>query len=250
MENIKPITNNLFDASNFTEWIDDKYGTMQCFMAYVKDNNALARIDEIKANFDEDGTEQYLELQVSFDAKGIIREVIMLVQDKIDNEWTEPERIGKHMFEGDKEDVAGHEFLSDKEFTILETLAKQAYAATFINKSNIGDRHDKDSIIQKTLYMMYVADWKRAHLVDTAMELDSMRNYLIEMENSEGDFYEDYESYLNEAGYDGASLMPACFDEFLGAEFTDKEYIKYLLDIDSCEENKKIYDVYLTLVGE
>lgn len=244
--NIKPIVkDNLYDAANFTDWIDDKYGEMKCFLAYIDDIDALTRINEIKANFDKNATNQCLELQVSFDKKGIIREVIMLIQDKIGDEWTDPERIGRYFFDGE-ENVAGHEFLSEKEFTELETLAKQAYAA-LMNKSDV---NDKDSILKKTLYAMYVADWKREHAVTVDMELDNMRNYLIEVENSEGDFYDDYESYLNESGYDGASLMPACFDEFLDAEFTDKEYIKSLIDTDSCDENKKIYKHYLALVEE
>lgn len=127
--NIKPIVkDNLYDASNFTDWIDVKYGEMKCFLAYVDDNEALTRINEIKANFDENATTQYLELQVSFDKKGIIREVIMLIQEKIGDEWTDPERIGGHFFDS-KGSVIGHEFLSREEFAELETLARQAYAA-------------------------------------------------------------------------------------------------------------------------
>lgn len=148
--NIKPIVkDNLYDASNFTDWIDVKYGEMKCFLAYVDDNDALTRINEIKANFDENATSQYLELQVSFDKKGIIREVIMLIQEKIEDEWTDSERIGRHFFD-DKENIIGHEFLSEKEFAELETLARQAYAAKYLIDTNSYDENEPcNSMIKK-----------------------------------------------------------------------------------------------------
>lgn len=145
--NIKPIVkDNLYDASNFTDWISDEYGEMKCFLAYVDDNDALTRINEIKANFDENSTNQYLEVQVSFDKKGIIREVIMLIQEKIEDEWTDPERIGGHFFDS-RGNVIGHEFLSREEFAELETLARQAYAAKYLIDTDSCDKRKMSYVL-------------------------------------------------------------------------------------------------------
>ena len=107
----------------------------------------------------------------------------------------------------------------------------------------------KDEILKRTLYEMYVVDWKRTHDTNAQMELDSMRNYLIECEESDGDFYESFEDYLNDAGY-GNGCLPSCYDEFLDCEFTDKDYMKALIEPDSCDKNKKIYEHYLALLED
>ena len=139
MDNFKPITNKVCDKSNFTKWIDEKYGDMQCFMAYVVDIPKMDKFDEIKANFEENATEEYIELQVSFDSTGVIREVIMLIQDKIEGcDWSEPERIGLFIFNGG-EAVSGHTLLSEKEFTSLVTIANQAYEILKAQQSGKAD---------------------------------------------------------------------------------------------------------------
>lgn len=127
MDNFKPMANKVCDKSNFTKWIDEKYGDMQCFMAYVVDISKMDKFDEIKVNFEENATKEYIELQVSFDSKGIIREVLMLIQDEIEGgDWSDPERIGLFVFDGG-EAVSGHTLLSEKEFVTLTTIANQAY---------------------------------------------------------------------------------------------------------------------------
>lgn len=168
--NIKPIVkNNLYDASNFTDWIDVKYGEMKCFLAYVEDVNALIRINEIKANFDENATNQYLELQVSFDKEGIIREVIMLIQEKIGDEWTDPERIGGHFFD-DKGNVIGHEFLSREEFAELEATARRAYAAKYLIDTNSYDENEPcNSMIKKGDKLIIVCEALQDEINDTVL---------------------------------------------------------------------------------
>lgn len=148
MDNFKPITNKVCDKSNFTKWTDEKYGDMQCFMAYVIDIPKMDKFEEIKANFEENATEEYIELQVSFDSTGVIREVIMLIQDKIEGcdwsipepfyDWLEPERIGIQTLD-ESGNVNGHTLLSEKEFTSLVTIANQAYEILKAQQSRKAD---------------------------------------------------------------------------------------------------------------
>lgn len=171
--NIKPIVEDplyrAFNFTDFTDWISDEYGEMKCFLAYVDDNDALTRINEIKANFDENATTQYLELQVSFDKEGIIREVIMLIQEKIGDEWTDPERIGGHFFDS-KGNVIGHEFLSEKEFAELETLARQAYAAKYLIDTNSYDENEPcNSMIKKGDKLIIVCEALQDEISDTVL---------------------------------------------------------------------------------
>lgn len=85
-------------------------------------------------------------------------------------------------------------------------------------------------------YELYKIDWERR--ISPERKMDSWKNCFEE----EAYEVEDYENYLDEAGYDGELYV--CHDEFLDAEYLDKEYIKGLLD------NDKLYAKYLADIKE
>ena len=98
--------------------------------------------------------------------------------------------------------------------------------------------------LQELAYELYKLDWKREHITQTR-ELEEYRLYYLTMlENAEDedDWDSDYtfEDWLWDQGYGGELYV--CYNEFLDAEYEDKEYIKYLL----CENSMfwKAYKEY------
>lgn len=89
--------------------------------------------------------------------------------------------------------------------------------------------------ISKLCYELYKVDWKRSHITHD-IEMDNIKDYYEGLVDSDDEYT--YEDYVFEFGYDG--MLYACYDEFLNAEYLDKEYIRYLLD------NEKLIEMYLT----
>lgn len=89
--------------------------------------------------------------------------------------------------------------------------------------------------ISKLCYELYKVDWKRSHITHD-IEMDNIKDYYEGLVDSDDEYT--YEDYVFEFGYDG--MLYACYDEFLNAEYLDKEYIRYLLD------NEKLIKMYLT----
>ncbi len=92
--------------------------------------------------------------------------------------------------------------------------------------------------IKELCYELYKEDWKLLHGIIREQEKRNMIRY-FEEQDTEGYSYEDY---LDDYGY-GRQLY-VCFDEFLGAEFTDKEYMYKLLN-----GNTKLFDEYLKVIS-
>lgn len=88
--------------------------------------------------------------------------------------------------------------------------------------------------ISKLCYELYKVDWKRSHITHD-IEMDNIKDYYEGLVDSDDEYT--YEDYVFEFGYDG--MLYACYDEFLNAEYLDKEYIRYLLD------NEKLIKMYL-----
>ncbi len=103
----------------------------------------------------------------------------------------------------------------------------------------------KEGIFKQILYKMYIIDWKKR--LGPQLELDSLESYLSECINSDNNF-QTYEEYLDETGY-GNGCLYVCFEEFLNNEFLDVDYIKTLIDPDFSNDNKKLYDYYLSLIN-
>ena len=91
--------------------------------------------------------------------------------------------------------------------------------------------------ISKLAYQLYIIDWKHSYVINHDMEADAWKNYFMETDAEDMRTYS-FEEFLWNAGYGSGSLY-VCYDEFLGAEYLDEEYIKELLDSD------ELYDMYL-----
>lgn len=133
-ENINKISDGNPLAS-FIEWNSDEYGEMDCFKGFIKDYHSLAKIDEIKKDFDEDASNEYIEFEVSFDKDKKLREVHMLLQEYPDNEWTgdtvewtDPELIGSEILD-DARNIIGHTLLSEEEYKYLVDMATKELEA-------------------------------------------------------------------------------------------------------------------------
>lgn len=124
-----------------------------------------------------------------------------------------------------------------KAYTVSEVPEPAFGAAAYFTAAKKADQ------LRHVLYDMYVIDWKDCHAVSPETELDNMKNYLYEVVSSEN--AGSYEFYLQESGYHGINMAPACFEEFIENDFMDRSYIRDLLDVDSCEENEIIYKLYL-----
>lgn len=85
--------------------------------------------------------------------------------------------------------------------------------------------------ISKIAYEKYKLDWMLSHghtLKDLIYELDLIQSELIQNEmegESIASMFDDWEY-----GYGFSSEIWACYDEFLNAEFRDKNYMRSLLN--------------------
>ncbi len=128
---IKGISSNRSsDRNNITSWIhEDDNGNKQvafCYLAYVTNINDLKKKDSIKKNFDEDAIDQYIELQMSLNEKGKVIEVLVLLQEKYEEDaWSDSAIIGKQQHNLDN--IIGHSLLAHDEYRRLETLARTSF---------------------------------------------------------------------------------------------------------------------------
>lgn len=82
-------------------------------------------------------------------------------------------------------------------------------------------------------YELYKIDWMQR--ISPERQMDNLKTYYEDAkEDTESTTYEEI---IEEFGFDGELYV--CFDEFLGAEYQDKEYMKELLD------NNELYKEYL-----
>ncbi len=81
--------------------------------------------------------------------------------------------------------------------------------------------------IAELCYALYKLDWERK--ISTDQKMDLLKDYFEELETDGAVPSEEYsfEEYLFERGYGGSLYV--CFEEFLEAEYEDKEYISELL---------------------
>lgn len=88
-----------------------------------------------------------------------------------------------------------------------------------------------EETLKKCSYELYKVDWIGSQIKPEQL-LAEYRTYLFEKEEN-WDYGEDFsfEDYLFEFGFSGSIYV--CFEEFLGAEFLDAEYMKSLLTEDS-----------------
>lgn len=98
--------------------------------------------------------------------------------------------------------------------------------------------------LQNSLYALYKEAWLYEN-VPAAERLDVFREYTAQQLAEH--CYESFEDYLNDQGYNDSLYV--CKDEFLGAEYLDREYIEGLLT--ECGINRDItkkimesYDAY------
>lgn len=94
--------------------------------------------------------------------------------------------------------------------------------------------------IRELCYELYKIDWMRRISADRIA--DSLKEFYQDC-NDISDY--SYEDFINENGYNGDLYV--CYDEFLGAEYTDEEYMRGLLDNDMlfAEYVQDFHDMYL-----
>jgi len=88
--------------------------------------------------------------------------------------------------------------------------------------------------IQELAYELYKVDWKQSHMITPEREKDTLKDYFEGLVDSDGSY--SYEDYIEEFGYNGSLYVR--FEEFLGAEYLDKEYMRSLLF------NDKLFAMY------
>ena len=82
--------------------------------------------------------------------------------------------------------------------------------------------------IKEWCYEVYKADWKNKHNVTTEKKAHTIKNYLKFLkENGFDKESYPFNKYLEEFGYDGELYV--CYEEFLGTEYLDHDYICGLL---------------------
>lgn len=91
--------------------------------------------------------------------------------------------------------------------------------------------HDFQNIRQ-TAYEKYQHDWMISHHIDEKVMDQTIQEYVADIAEDEVPFSE----WLFERGFGGS--IWACFNEFFGAEYQDKEYMKTLLT----EEEYQMYE--------
>ena len=89
--------------------------------------------------------------------------------------------------------------------------------------------------IQKIAYELYKQNWVDTHTT-REMRLETIREYFHYCKESE-DGHLAVIDWLEDVGYGSGSLY-VCFEEFLGAEYKDVRYMKYLL------KEKALFDAY------
>lgn len=86
--------------------------------------------------------------------------------------------------------------------------------------------------ISKLAYELYKRDWITRNVTKNDMK-KTLIEYLAYHEEclDFGDDTEYFEEWIFDNGYDNSSLY-VCYEEFLGAEYRDADYIRGLLDDD------------------
>lgn len=81
--------------------------------------------------------------------------------------------------------------------------------------------------IRRLCYELSKINWMRR--ISYIRQMDSMKDYYMETDK---DFMEEYSfnDYIGECGYQGELYV--CYDEFLEAEYLDREFMEELLDND------------------
>ena len=92
--------------------------------------------------------------------------------------------------------------------------------------------------IQEEAYQLYKIDWEATH-VPVETQISPYRDYSEAKKSCEIEEDETYEDYVWENGY-GTGTIFVCFEEFLGAEYRDEEYMRYLL-----REGTSLWEEYL-----
>lgn len=101
--------------------------------------------------------------------------------------------------------------------------------------------------IRRRIYHLYQLDWlaQNGHSIYDALHYVGKEMYEIMIDLNE---IQDFQSLLDEAierfegdvGFNGSLYV--CYDEFLGCEYLDSEYILFLIEQNvNCEELKQKY---------
>lgn len=127
-------------------------------------------------------------------------------------------------------DVYGHEETELDEMEGVNDVIDEA--ANFVNAFQNSVLFHCFQNIRQTAYEKYQHDWRISHHIDEKVVNQTIQEYVSNIAEDEVPFSE----WLFERGFGGSIWV--CFNEFLGAEYQDKEYMKTLLT----EEEYQMYE--------
>jgi len=107
--------------------------------------------------------------------------------------------------------------------------------------TEIAKLETKYSVLENLCYDLYAQDWVNTHISKERQQQSIIDYYEYVIECTQDELEpESYDDYLFDNGYQGEYY--ACFEEFLECEFTDEEYMAYLLkDFPELHESYKQY---------
>lgn len=111
-------------------------------------------------------------------------------------------------------------------------------AANFVNAFKNSVLFDEIADIRQVAYEKYQHDWMISHGVGEKAINHAVQEY-VSATTEDGDSETAFSDWLFDTGFSGSLWV--CYDEFLGAEYQDREYMEYLLSED--EYRKYLADV-------
>lgn len=105
-------------------------------------------------------------------------------------------------------------------------------AANFVNAFKNSILFDAFSDIRQTAYEKYQHDWMISHGIGEDAFDKAVQEYISDTKEDCPEMA--FSEWLFEHGFGG--FIWACYDEFLGAEYQDKEYMEHLLTEEEYEK--------------
>ena len=90
--------------------------------------------------------------------------------------------------------------------------------------------------ISELAYELYKSNWKKEHGITPEREDRERIRFFLDPDVNDGDY--SYEEYIFDYGYGGQLYV--CYDEFLGAEYRERMFMKHLINDDA------LYGQYLS----
>lgn len=135
---------------------------------------------------------------------------------------------------------SGEERTVYPEELIPSEMRKAGCPKMYLNDNEEDDEENNIVDIKKLCYELYKIDWKHSHGITYQMEMDEIKNYYSDFQNSVSNYT--FDDYINDYGY--AGMLYVCFDEFCENEYLDETYMCELLD------DKNLIQIYYHNIGK